>query len=216
MQYFSENTEELKKANALAMEITLEWRGDFTLPESMRDYPEEFKGQCENLKNPFTIYFLSDVAPPFGLWARCHGHIDAGRLVYFYICLERKPINPTSPADVAKISERLGGYPNGLNVLFSELQGRSGLCRAKLELFFEKSPFKFSRRKIAKEISPFKAKSERLNLASPDGTELAISLLEKGGSMVSIGTKFELEMNQECFNIACKRLNDTLSPLQRV
>jgi hypothetical protein len=214
MRYFSENADELRRADALAMEIDLAWR-DLVLPASIGDYPERFKGQCNNKSNPFHIFFISSADPPFGLWCQCHGHIDDGRLVYLQINLDRKPRNPNPPEEWARISDELGGYPKGLNALLTDLHGQCGPCQAELDLFFQKPLFKISRRKLPKEISPFRAVSQTLNLEGPDELEVGVHFPTKGGALVNIETKFELAINQECFETACTLLKDKLTPLMR-
>jgi len=213
MGYFSENAQDLRKCDALAMEVDLSWR-DLILPESMRDYPEKFEGTCGNKGNPFHLFLISKVDPPFGLWSQVHGHVESGRLIYLQVNLDRKPTKRVPPEEWVKISDRLGGYPDGLNRLFSELQGQGGSCDAELRLFFQKSPFKIARRRFRqKEISPFRAESETLTLLGPDDVELDIYFNDKGGLMVNIEARLDMEINQGCIETACAALREKLSPI---
>jgi len=215
MQYFSENADELKKGDALAMEVELVWR-DLSLPASMKDFPERFPGRCGNKRDPFHLYFISESKSPFALWAQCHGHIDSGNLVFFQVNLSRKPKEKNPPQNWLRISDELGGYPDGLTAILTSLSdvGRVG-CEVELDLFYQKSPFRVSPRKFKQEIQPFRAESQSLSLVGPDDTEVDLYFNPKGGIIVNIEAKIEMPIDQDCFETACAELKERLSPLLR-
>jgi len=215
MRYFSEDHEELSKSEIIGLEVNLVWNEmPVLMPASLAELTKKLQRPCGDGEDAFTLFTLSPVDPPMGLWCQIHGHVKEGQLTYFQMNLDRKP-KKNPPETIVKISKEIGEYPGGLLRILEGIGGRTYPCEAAARFVFKKSPFDIVPRQIGNEFSPFKWAGEQLKLRTEDGKTAEISVLADDGAMAQIECKFDLAIQVESFEFAAEKLREELTPLLR-
>ena len=214
MRLFSEKFEDMQSAGVVGMEVILAWK-DLPLPSNLiQIFDSNLIGKTEEGRG-FNLFLISDTKPPFGLLCRCSGKIEKAKLSAFNLRLNRLPVDSPPPSDVLEQSNKLGGFPNGLNRLLKEFPDDPKLCEISLSAFITKGSkwaFKIQPRSIGQAVAPLKLVEEVFEFAATDSTTATIALAEDS-IQIAATSNSELVLNDHCFDAACQSIWQKLTPL---
>jgi hypothetical protein len=128
--------------------------------------------------------------------------------------LNRQPDVKVKPSQrIAKSSEGLGGYPDGLNSILVGIGKTDPVeCEAFVDFMTLDAKLKIPRRKTVNRIGPFRLSHERLYFEKRDGTTATVEFLKPGGSIESESI-VKIAPTIGCFEDACGLILKKIRPI---
>jgi hypothetical protein len=112
-----------------------------------------------------------------------------------------------------EISDKLGGYPDGLSRMFDGLDAKALPCTELADMFFMGGSLKIRPRSSGKGgLAPFKMVDETVTLKKRDGTTVEINFRD-GDYYIEVESSIKLRPEIECFEIACGLLVEKIQPI---
>ncbi len=209
MQFFSEDSKNLRSLSAFAIEADLEWEG--------LDYPAEAAaiaaGNKANCKKPeaFDLFFETEAKPPLGLVCQFHGRPDGNKLASLRAILRRRP-KSDPPQWIAESVQRSKGVKNGFRGFLAALGQQSAMCDVDVTFGLSKAKdLKIHARKPAA-VGDFKCEEQRFSFAGKDGVKVGI-VFREGTVSVAVRGKFMVKVDDSCFDMACETAWSYLRPI---
>ncbi len=195
----------------VAMRARVAWF-DLPLIGKLGAAAEKFSSTCHGVQS-FDLFFFSKNRSTFGVWCRVHGHVEKGKISMLQMILNRKPSSKQKPSPkMVQCSKELGGYPNGLDALLSELGTSPLLCNCSADLLALRVKLKMKRRPKRGDFSPFNISGETIKLEKKDGTSIEVEFGSFGES-IQVESDLNLIPNAECFEHTCELLLKKAKPL---
>ncbi len=131
MKFFAENVEDADQS-LVGMGLTIRAR-ELPRIDEFAEFAADFQTKCDDGSDAFDFGFLSETAAPLGLFATCHGHLEADKIAHFRLTLQRKP-KSTPPQELQSTSDKLGGIQKGLPAFLAKLNGVTVEARVELDV----------------------------------------------------------------------------------
>jgi len=205
--YFSEDP--IETGNSVkGTDLELHWE-ELGVSKIPADWPLKYPGHRKS-KDTFTVFYVSDVPSPVGLWVAIHGHLEEEKLAVLQINVNRKP-KTDPPERVKNVSSELGGF-EGLKQFWGFVEGLQGKCAVDIGILYKNSPLKVGRREFGPMFDPFKLESETYDLSWGD-IAVDFTLLEDNGAHVNSTQTLDLALGPECIELAAQKIVSNLHPL---
>lgn len=214
VEFFTETDDDfVEAAGVMAMRVRILW-APIPLNATCRRLLEKLKESCGDQK-AFNIPLLSENQGDYGIWCHVHGHINGSRITQMQTLLSRKPMKRKPPIALQKSSKEFGGFPEGFERLFEEINDKNRVCHAWVEFMpLANAALKIRKRSAGSNIVPFRIEAERITLRGR-GASVAIELMDNFQS-VEVESKLSLRIRPDCFNIACNLLSKKIRPILNV